>query len=91
MMDFNYASANEEMCKARNKIHERNIKIANIWWKLWGSKRIARAIHKGKYETWILSPSSCPSEICDLLRVKHFRFRTTRKNIFVTEVFVNWA
>ena len=35
MMDFNYASANEEMCKARNKIHERNVKIANIWWKFW--------------------------------------------------------
>ena len=91
MKDFNYAMANEEMLKARDKIHNRNAKIANFWWKIWGSKRVSAAIRKGKYETWILSPSCCPSEICDILRAKRFRFRTTRKNIFVTEVFVNWA
>lgn len=91
MKDFNRFVASEEMNKARDKIHSRNLKIAKTWWKYWGSKRVMRAVHKGKYETWVWAPPCCASEICDILREKHFRFRTKYNNYINMEVFVNWA
>ena len=91
MKDLNHAIAFEEMNKARDKIYIRNSKIAKVWWEYWGSKRVKRAIYKGKYETWVWAPPCCASAICDILRERHFRFRTKHKNCVNMEVFINWA
>ena len=91
MKDFNRFVASEELDKARNKIHNRNLKIAKAWWKYWGSKKVMRAIRKGRYETWVWAPPCIGSEICDILRERHFRFRTNHKNCINMEVFINWA
>ena len=78
------ANANKEKC------HLRNVKLANYWWKYWGSKKILRMAKRGKYKTYIYAPGACTSEICDILRNNKFRFDICGRGI-LAEVYVNWS
>ena len=75
---------------SKEKCHLRNVKLANYWWKYWGSKKILRVAKRGKYKTYIYAPKICLSEICDILCKNKFQFDTYGEGI-LTEIHINWA
>ena len=90
MKDFNRDEAFSETTKARDRIHERNYRIARLWWKYFAVRKVSRAIKKGKNHVRILAPAGCASEICGILMARKFHYDTYYKNIFLTNVYIGW-
>lgn len=90
MNDINRDEARNETSKAQSKIHERNYRIARLWWKYFALRKIDRAIKKGKNEVRILAPIECASEICGILMARKFHYNTYQRNIFLTTVWIKW-
>ena len=90
MKDFNRDSARVESNKAQAAIHKRNSRIAHLWWKYFALRKINRAVRKGKNEVRIPGPIRCASEIGDLLMARKFYYNTYQKNIFLTDVWIEW-
>ena len=90
MKDFNRGEALSETDKARDRIHERNYRIARLWWKYFALRKIDRAIKRGKNNVRILAPIKYASEIGGILLARHFHYNTYQKNIFLTNVYIGW-
>ena len=90
MKDFNRDAARSEAIKARDRIHERNYRIARLWWKYFALRKIDRTIKRGKNNVRILAPIRCASEIGDILLARNFHYNTYQKNIFLTNVYIGW-
>ena len=90
MNDINRDAARSETSKAHDKIHERNYRIARLWWKYFALRKINRAIKKGKNNVRILAPIRCASEIGGILLARDFHYNTYQKNIFLTNVYIGW-
>lgn len=90
MNDINRDEARSETSKAQDKIHEKNYRIARLWWKYFAIRKINKAIKKGKNYVRILAPIGCASEIGGILAARKFRYNTYHKNIFLTDVWVEW-
>lgn len=86
MNDINRDEARNETCKALNKIHERNHRIARLWWKYFAIRKVNKAIKKGKNHVKILAPIGCASEIGGILVARKFHYNTYQKNNFLTTV-----
>ena len=89
MKDFNRDSAYIESNKAQAAIHERNSRIAHLWWKYFALRKIDRTIKRGKNNVRILAPIRCASEIGGILLARNFHYNTYQKNIFLTNVYFN--
>ena len=48
MNDINRDEARNETSKAQDKIHERNCRMARLWWKYFAIRKISKAAKKGK-------------------------------------------
>ena len=90
MKDFNRDEARNETNKARDRIHERNCRIARLWWKYFALRKVNKAIKKGKTEARILAPIRCASEIGDILLARNFYYNIYPENIFLTNVYIGW-
>ena len=90
MKDINRDEAFSETSKAKDIIHEKNYRIAHLWWKYFAIRKINKAIKKGKNYVRILAPIGCSSEIGGILKARKFRYNTYQKNIFLTDVWVEW-
>ena len=90
MNDINRDEARSETSKAQDKIHEKNYRIARLWWKYFAIRKINRAIKRGKNHVRIPAPIGCASEICGILMTRKFHYNTYQKNIFLTEVWIEW-
>ena len=90
MNDINRDEAFSETSKAKDKIHEKNYRIARLWWKYFAIRKINRAIKRGKNHVRILAPIGCASEIGDILVARKFHYNTYQKNIFLTDVWIEW-
>ena len=90
MNDINRDEAYSETSKAKDKIHEKNYRIARLWWKYFAIRKINRAIKRGKNHVRILAPIGCASEIGDILVARKFHYNTYQKNIFLTDVWIEW-
>ena len=91
MKDINKVEAFNQMNLSRQLIHERNQRIAELWWKYWARRKVTKAAKKGKHEVYVLSPVSCSLQICNLINHKGFHYNTYRANILFMEVYINWA
>ena len=90
MNDINRDEARNETSKAQSKIHERNYRIARLWWKYLAIRKINKAIKKGKNHVKILAPIGCASEIGGILVARKFHYNTYQKNNFLTTVWIEW-
>ena len=90
MNDINRDEARSETNKAKDKIHERNYRVARLWWKYFAIRKINKAIKKGKNQVRILAPIGCASEICGILIGRKFHCNTYQRNIFLTDVWIYW-
>ena len=90
MKDFTRDEAFNETSKAREVIHERNLRIARLWWKYFAIRKISKAIKKGKNHVRILAPIGCASEICGILLARNFHYNTYQRNIFLSDVWIEW-
>jgi hypothetical protein len=90
MNDINRDEAHSETSKAQDKIHERNYRIARLWWKYFAIRKVNKAIKKGKNEVRILAPIRCASEIGGILMARKFHYSTYQRNIFLTDVWIEW-
>lgn len=90
MNDINRDEARIKTSKAQEKIHERNYCIARLWWKYFAIRKVNKAIKKGKNGVRILAPIGCASEICGILMARKFHYKTYQRNIFLTDVWVEW-
>lgn len=90
MNDINRDEARSETSKAQNKIHERNYRIACLWWKYFAIRKVNKAIKKGKNQVRILAPIECASEIYGILMARNFHYNTCQRNIFLTDVWIKW-
>ena len=90
MKDFTRDEAFNETGKAREVIHERNLRIARLWWKYFAIRKISKVIKKGKNYVRILAPIGCASEIGDILVARKFHYKTYQRNIFLTDVWIKW-
>lgn len=90
MNDINRDEARNETSKMQSKIHERNYRIAHLWWKYFAIRKINKAIKKGKNHVRILAPIGCASEIGGILVARKFQYNTYQKNIFLTNVWIEW-
>lgn len=90
MNDINRDEARNETNKAQDKIHERNYRMAHLWWKYFAIRKIGKAVKKGKSQTRILAPVGCASEIGDILVARKFYYNTYRINIFLMDVWIKW-
>ena len=90
MNDINRDEARSETSKAQSKIHEKNYRIARLWWKYFAIRKINRAIKRGKNHVKIPAPIGCASEICGILKARKFYYNTYQKNIFLTDVWIEW-
>lgn len=90
MNDINRDEAFSETSKAKDKIHEKNYRIARLWWKYFAIRRINRAIKRGKNHVRILAPIGCASEICGILLARKFHYNTYQRNIFLADVWIEW-
>ena len=90
MKDINRDEAYSETSKAKDKIHERNCRIARLWWKYFAVRKINRAIKRGKNHVRIPAPIGCASEIGGILVARKFYYNTYQKNIFLTNVWIEW-
>jgi hypothetical protein len=90
MNDINRDEAHSETSKAQDKIHERNYRIARLWWKYFAIRKVNKAIKKGKNEVRILAPIRCASEIGGILMARKFHYSTYQRNIFLTDVWIKW-
>lgn len=90
MNDVNRDEARNKTNKARNKIHERNCRIACLWWKYFAIRKVNKAIKKGKNQVRILAPIGCASEICGILLARDFHYNAYQKNILFTNVYIGW-
>ena len=90
MNDINRDEAFSETSKAKDKIHEKNYRIARLWWKYFAIRRINRAIKRGKNHVRILAPIGCASEIGGILVARKFQYNIYQKNIFLTNVWIEW-
>ena len=90
MSDINRDEALNETSKARNRIHERNYRIAYLWWKYYAIRKINKAIKRGKNNVRVLAPIRCGSEIGGILLARNFYYNTYQKNIFLTNVYIGW-
>ena len=90
MNDINRDEAFSETSKAKDKIHEKNYRIARLWWKYFAIRKINRAIKRGKNHVRILAPIGCSSEIGGILKARKFHYNTYQKNIFLTNVWIEW-
>ena len=90
MKDINRDEARSETSKMQSKIHERNSRIAHLWWKYFAIRKINRAIKRGKNHVKILAPIGCASEIGGILVARKFHYNTYQRNIFLTDVWIEW-
>lgn len=90
MKDINRDEARNETSKMQSKIHERNSRIAHLWWKYFAIRKVNRAIKRGKNHVKILAPIGCASEICDILLARNFHYNTYQRNIFLADVWIEW-
>ena len=90
MNDINRDEAYNETSKVQDKIHEKNCRIALLWWKYFAIRKVKKAIKKGKRQVRILAPIGCVSEICDILKTRKFHYDTYPRNIFLKEVWIGW-
>ena len=90
MNDINRDEAFSETSKAKDKIHEKNYRIARLWWKYFAIRKINRAIKRGKNHVRILAPIGCASEIGGILKARKFHYNTYQRNIFLTNVWIEW-
>ena len=90
MNDISRDEALSETSKARNRIHEKNSRIAHLWWKYFAIRKINKAAKRGKNEVRILAPIRCASEIGGILLARNFYYKTYQKNIFLTNVYIGW-
>lgn len=90
MKDFNRGEALSETSKMQSKIHERNSRIAHLWWKYFALRKIIRAIKRGKNNVRIIAPIRCASEIGGILLARDFHYNTHQKNIFLADVWIEW-
>ena len=90
MNDINRDEARSETSKAQSKIHERNHRIAHLWWKYFAVHKVNKAIKKGKNQIRILAPIGCASEICGILLARRFHYNTYQRNIFLADVWIEW-
>lgn len=90
MNDINRDEARSETSKAQDKIHERNYRIARLWWKYFAIRKVNKAIKKGKNQVRILAPNRCVSEIGGILMARKFHYNTYWKNIFLTNIYIGW-
>lgn len=90
MNDINRDEAFSETSKAKDKIHERNYRIAHLWWKYFAIRKINRSIKRGKNHVKILAPIGCASEIGDILVARKFHYNTYQRNIFLIDVWIEW-
>jgi hypothetical protein len=90
MNDINRDEAHSETSKAQKKIHERNYRIARLWWKYFAIRKINKAIKRGKNHVRILAPIGCASEIGGILLARGFHYTTYQENIFLANVYIDW-
>ena len=90
MSDINRDEALSKTSKARDRIHERNHRIARLWWKYFAIRKINKAIKRGKNNVRVLAPIGCASEIGGILLARNFYYNTYQKNIFLTNVYIGW-
>lgn len=90
MNDINRDEAYSETSKAQDKIHERNYRIARLWWKYFAFRKIKRVAKRCKNHVRILAPTRCASEIGGILLARNFHYNTHQKNIFLTNVYIGW-
>jgi hypothetical protein len=90
MKDINRDEAHSKTTKAQDEIHKRNYRIARLWWKYFAIQKVNKAIKKGKNHVRILAPIGCASEICGILMERKFHYNTYQKNIFLTNVWIEW-
>lgn len=90
MNDINRDEALSETSKAQDKIHERNYRIAHLWWKYFAIRKISKAIKRGKKQVRIPAPIGCASEICGILMSRDFHYDTYQRNIFLADVWIKW-
>lgn len=90
MKDFNRGEALSETSKARDRIHERNYRIARLWWKYFALRKINRTIKRGKNNVRILAPIRCASEIGGILLARDFHYNIHQENILLANVYIGW-
>lgn len=90
MNDINRDEARNKTDKAQEKIHEKNYRIARLWWKYFAIRKINKAIKKGKNHIRILAPIGCASEIGGVLVARKFHYNTYKRNNFLIDVWVEW-
>ena len=91
MKDFTYNDASNEAYKARLAIHERNLQIADLWWKYYAKRKVLKAAKKGKGLVGILGPARCGSGIGDILLKRKFHYNFYKARIIFCEVCINWV
>ena len=90
MKDFTRDEAYSRTNKAKEVIHRKNSRIAHLWWKYIALRKINKATKKGKNHVRILAPIKCSAEIGDLLTARKFYYNTYQRNIFLTDVWIEW-